>query len=90
MQLANLYWAAEGRTMTADDIHTHLGDDAIPEVRLDRVAYLLSVLRICYVYPGSRILIFVHPGSWISDPGSKKGVKKISSSVFVATKITKL
>ena len=30
-----------------------------------------SVLRIRDVYPGSRILIFTHPGSWISDPGSK-------------------
>jgi hypothetical protein len=37
LQLANLYWAAEGRTMTADDIRTHLGDDAIPEVRLGTV-----------------------------------------------------
>jgi hypothetical protein len=39
LQLANLYWAAEGRTMTADDIHTHLGDDAIPEVRLGTVGW---------------------------------------------------
>jgi hypothetical protein len=33
-----------------------------------------EVLRIRDVYPGclSRILIFVHPGYWISDPGSKK------------------
>jgi hypothetical protein len=30
------------------------------------------VLRIRDVYPGSRILIFTHPGSRISDPGSKK------------------
>jgi hypothetical protein len=30
-----------------------------------------SVLRIRDVYPGSRILIFTHPGSRISDPGSK-------------------
>jgi hypothetical protein len=28
------------------------------------------VLRIRHVYPGSRILIFVHPGSRISYPGS--------------------
>jgi len=27
------------------------------------------VLRIRDVYPGSRILIFTHPGSQISDPG---------------------
>ncbi len=30
-----------------------------------------SVLRIRDVYPGSRILIFTHPVSRISDPGSK-------------------
>jgi hypothetical protein len=29
------------------------------------------VLRIRDVYPGSRILIFTHPGSRISDPGSR-------------------
>jgi hypothetical protein len=29
------------------------------------------VLRIRDVYPGSRILIFTHPGSRIPDPGSK-------------------
>jgi hypothetical protein len=31
----------------------------------------VSVLRIRNVYPGSRILIFTHPGSRISDPGSQ-------------------
>jgi hypothetical protein len=31
----------------------------------------LAVLRIRDVYPGSRILIFTHPGSRISDPGSR-------------------
>jgi hypothetical protein len=30
---------------------------------------LHAVLRIRDVYPGSRILIFTHPGSRISDPG---------------------
>jgi hypothetical protein len=30
-----------------------------------------AVLRIRDVYPGSRILIFTHPGSRISDPGSR-------------------
>jgi hypothetical protein len=33
--------------------------------------YIIPVLRIRDVYPGSRILIFTHPGSPISDPGSK-------------------
>jgi hypothetical protein len=32
---------------------------------------MISVLRIGDVYPGSRILIFTHPGSRIPDPGSK-------------------
>jgi hypothetical protein len=38
------------------------------------------VLRIRDVYPGSRILIFAHPGSRISDPKTetKRVVKKIS------------
>ncbi len=39
----------------------------------------LSVLRIRDVYPGSRILIFTHPGSRIPDPKTEKqkiGVKK--------------
>jgi hypothetical protein len=30
-----------------------------------------TVLRIRDVYPGSRILIFTHPGSRIPDPGSR-------------------
>ncbi len=34
------------------------------------------VLRIRDVYPGSRILIFTHPGSRISDPGSKNSNKR--------------
>ncbi len=32
--------------------------------------------RIRDVYPGSRILIFTHPGSRIADPGSKNGNKR--------------
>jgi hypothetical protein len=35
------------------------------------VKWEISVLRIRDVYPGSRILIFTHPGSRIPDPGSK-------------------
>ncbi len=34
------------------------------------------MLRIRDVYPGSRILIFTHPGSRISDPGSKNSNKR--------------
>jgi hypothetical protein len=37
---------------------------------------LETVLRILDVYPGSRILIFVHPGSRIPDLGSKNSNKR--------------
>ena len=72
--------------------------DTVYFIRLDQVYYVFlsldlvhnghilmsaPVLRIQDVYPGSRILIFSHPGTWISDPGSriqkqqqKRGVKK--------------
>jgi hypothetical protein len=48
-------------------------------------------LRIRDVYPGSRILIFVHPGSRIPDPTSTKeeGNKSLVSYLFVATNMTK-
>jgi hypothetical protein len=38
---------------------------------LDRIRTQRPVLRIRDVYPGSRILIFTHPGSRIPDPGSR-------------------
>jgi hypothetical protein len=57
------------------------------------------VLRIQDVYPGSRILIFTHPVSWIPDLGSrildpktatKEMVEKnLLSYLFVATNFTK-
>jgi hypothetical protein len=58
------------------------------------------VWRIRDVYPGSRILIFTHPGSRISDPGSRipdpktatkeRGEKKIYViPLYVATNFTK-
>jgi hypothetical protein len=50
------------------------------------------VLRIRDVYPGSRILIFVHSASRMSDPGSriqkqkqKRWVKKICCSTFLCS-----
>jgi hypothetical protein len=55
------------------------------------------VLRIRDVYPGSRIMIFTHPGSRISDPGSriqtqqqKRWVKKKFDVIpfYVATNFT--
>ncbi len=59
-------------------------------VRMSKVRMYVpvSVLRIRDVYPGSRILIFTHPGSRISDPGSKnsnkwEGWKKISCHNFL-------
>jgi hypothetical protein len=61
---------------------------------------LESVLRIQDVYPGSRILIFTHPGSRNPDLGSRipdpktatkeRGEKKIFISFYVATNFTKL
>jgi hypothetical protein len=62
--------------------------------------YFLSVLRIRDVYPGSRILIFTHPGSRIPDLGSripdpKTGRKERGEKnffvkhSFVATNFTK-
>jgi hypothetical protein len=49
------------------------------------------VLRIPDVYPGFRILIFVHPGSRISNPGSKNsnkrgGEKNLLSYLFCSHK----
>ncbi len=60
-----------------------------------------AVLRIRDVYPGSRILIFTHPGSRIPDPGTRipdpktatkeRGEKKLVVIPFyVATNFTKL
>jgi hypothetical protein len=46
------------------------------------------VLRIRDVYPGSRILIFTHPGSRISDPKTatkERGEKKISCHTFLCS-----
>jgi hypothetical protein len=58
------------------------------------------VLRIRDVYPGSRILIFTHPGSRISDPGSRipdqktatkeRGEKNSCHNFFGAINFTKL
>ena len=44
----------------------------------------ISVLRIRDVYPGSRILIFTHPGSRIQKQVEKRGVKKkFLSNIFL-------
>jgi hypothetical protein len=52
------------------------------------------VLRIRDVYPGSRILIFTHPGSRIPDPKTatkERGGKKLDVKPFyVATKFNKI
>jgi hypothetical protein len=52
------------------------------------------VLRIRDVYPGSRILIFTHPGSRIPDPKTatkERGEKKLDVKPFyVATKFNKI
>jgi hypothetical protein len=50
-----------------------------------------AVLRIREVYPGSRTLIFTHPGSRIQKQQQKRGVKKmVFKSFVVATNIRKL
>jgi hypothetical protein len=53
-----------------------------------------AVLRIRDVYPGSRILIFTHSRSQISDPKTatkERGDKKlVVKPFFVATNFTKL
>jgi hypothetical protein len=52
------------------------------------------VLRIRDVYPGSRILIFTHPESRISDPKTatkERGEKKfVDITFYVATNFTKM
>jgi hypothetical protein len=45
--------------------------------------HLKSVLRIRDVYPGSRILIFTHPGSRIQKHQQKRGVKKNLMHTFL-------
>ncbi len=44
--------------------------------------WVRTVLRIRDVYPGSRILIFTHPGSRIQKQLQKRGVKKIFCHIF--------
>jgi hypothetical protein len=70
----------------------------LPKVYFSSKNYsFCAMLRIRDVYPGSRILIFTHSGSRISDPGSriqkqqqKRGMKKkFVSTFFVATNFTK-
>jgi hypothetical protein len=55
---------------------------------------IYAVLRIRDVYPGSRILIFTHPGSQIPDPKTatqERGEKKfVVIPLFVATNFTEL
>ncbi len=54
----------------------------------------VAVWRIRDVYPGSRILIFTHPGSRIPDPKTatkERGEKKfVVITLYVATNFTKL
>jgi hypothetical protein len=70
-------------------------------LKIPKKAYLYPVWRIRDVYPGSRILIFTHPGSRIPDLGSRipdpktatkeRGEKKFDVIPFyVPTNFTKL
>jgi hypothetical protein len=58
------------------------------------IFYIIPVLRIRDVYPGSWILIFTHPGSRISDPitaTKERGEKKfVVIPFYVAKNFTKL
>jgi hypothetical protein len=69
-----------------------VGSDRAPS--WNNILSLKAVLRIQDVYPGSRILIFVHPRSRIPDSKTatkERGEKKfVVLSFFLATKITKL
>ncbi len=58
---------------------------------LDIWIWYRTVLRIRDVYPGSRILIFTHPGSRIQNQQQKRGGEKFDVIPFyVATNFTKL
>jgi hypothetical protein len=73
-----------------------------PDPTPDRIRLLssliLTVWRIRDVYPGSRILIFTHPGSRIQELGSripKQQQNRVEKKIFVipfylATNFTKL
>ncbi len=56
------------------------------------MAKFQAVLWIRDVYPGSRILIFTHPGSRIQKQQQERGVKNflVVIPLFVATNFTKL
>ncbi len=57
-------------------------------LKSDAPKSILAVLRIRDVYPGSRILIFTHPGSRIPDPKTatkERGEKKISCHTFLCS-----
>ncbi len=52
-----------------------------------------AVLRIRNVYPGSRILIFTHPGSRTLDPKTatkERGEKNFFSKIFCSHKFYKI
>jgi hypothetical protein len=65
----------------------YIGIVSSGEPAVMKLSQLAAVLRIRDVYPGSRILIFSHPGSRILDPRSKnsnkrEGWKKIDVKTF--------
>ena len=67
VQAKNLCLASKARTV----LSVWASMPGVKEIKL-----ALPVWRIWDVYPGSRILIFIHPGSRISDPGSKNSNKR--------------
>jgi hypothetical protein len=88
-----------GKTYSRSMIHSGVKNAPDPgsgyATLIKRVfTFIVPVLRIRDVYPGSRILIFTHPGSRIPDPKTatkERGEKKFVVITFhVATYFTKL
>ncbi len=73
-----------------------VGFDRVRNMASQSVSFFFPVLRIRDLYPWSRILIFTHSGSRISDPGSKNSNKRegwkkfVVKPFFVAINFTKL
>jgi hypothetical protein len=68
-------------------------DGAVPYRDLVTILRLVdaAVWRIRDVYPGSRILIFTHPGSRIQKQQQKRGVKNfLIITFYAATNFSKL
>ncbi len=68
-------------------VPAYISTSTLPKLAGKKFPFI-AVLLIRDVYPGSRILIFTHPGSRIQKQQQKKGAKKIGCQNF--TNFTKL